>query len=277
MSCLPATLRKRIIRTGLPAFQTSLNGITFRQASGIEDYISCFKLLHDVYVAAGFTKPSSIPLRIIPHHADPESRVFLGCTALSQTENTPIYTASLFPDNQQGLPMDMGFKRQVDQLRNQGRRLVEVGCLASHPLYRKGNKNIPMLGNRLIVSYAASTLHADDLLITVHPKYLNIYEDILLFEKIGRISSYSYVNHNPAVALRLNLNTVAQRFKQVYAQRPGHKNLYHFFFEAESTSIDLPREEEKTGGKRHYGADMIDRVIRAYSAARPTNGGMVPA
>ena len=90
---------------------------------------------------------------------------------------------------------DTGFKREVDVLRNQGRRLLEVGCLASHPLYRKGNKHIPMLGNRLIVSYAIKILHVDDLLITVHPKYLKIYEDILLFDKIGQIVITSYSIH----------------------------------------------------------------------------------
>lgn len=269
LPCLPANFRKRVNRAGLPAFQTNLDGISFRQASSIEDYISCFRLLHDVYVDAGYTKPSRIPLRIIPHHADPESRVFMGCSTDDQAEEALIYTASLFPDNEQGLPMDTGFERQVDVLRNQGRRLVEVGGLASHPLYRRGNKNIPMLGNRLIVSYAVEILHADDLLITIHPKHLKIYEDILLFEKIGRISSYSYVNDNPAVALRLNLNTVFQRLKKNYAKTPIRKNLYHFFFGAESPpSIDLPLEKEKRA-EIYYGSDMINRVISAYSAARP--------
>ena len=272
---MPANVRKRILRSGLPAFQTSLEGIVFRQALSIEDYIYCFRLLHDVYVCAGFTKPSRIPLRIIPHHADPESRVFLGSLTDSEDEKMPIYTASLFPDNQHGLPMDLGFKRQVDQLRDKGRKLVEVGCLASHPVYRRGDKNIPMLGNRMIVSYAMKNLGADDLLITVHPKYLKIYEDILLFEKIGRISSYSYVNDNPAVALRLDLNTAPQRFKDAYAKTPKRKNLYHFFVESESASIDLPCKEEETGEDEYYGSDMIHRVFKAY-LSRPVVPCLIP-
>jgi len=234
---LPAYFRKRIIRDGLPDLQTNLDGVTFREASSIEDYMSCFRLLHNVYVEAGFIQPATPPLRIIPHHSDLETIVLMGCRTDNQAEKTLIYTASLFPDNEQGLPMDTGFKRQVDVLRNQGRRLVEVGCLASHPLYRKGDKHIPMLGNRVIWSHAINTLHADDLLITVHPKYLRIYEDILLFEKIGQISSYSYVNNNPAVALRQNLNTFSQRLKKNYAKKPIEKNLYHFFFESGSTPI----------------------------------------
>ncbi|NWH03940.1 N-acyl amino acid synthase FeeM domain-containing protein [Desulfobacter latus] len=269
LPCLPTVCRKRIIRRALPDFKTNLDNVTFCEASSIEDYMSCFRLLHDVYVNAGFIQPSSPPLRIIPHHSDPESRVFMGYRKDNQGANTPIYTASLFPDNDEhGLPMDIGFKRQVDVLRNQGRRLVEAGCLASHPLHRKGNKNIPMLGNRMLVSYAMNTVRADDLLITIHPKYLKIYEDILLFEKIGQISSYSYVNNNPAVALRIDLKMVSQRFKEVYAKKPKEKNLYHFFFESGSTAIDLSLEEEKEKTDRYYGADMIKRVL-VYSATRP--------
>ncbi|WP_321493802.1 N-acyl-L-homoserine lactone synthetase [uncultured Desulfobacter sp.] len=257
--------RKQIVRAALPTFETNLDGITFRPAFDTEDYTNCFRLLHDVYVGAGFSNPSRIPLRIVPHHSDPKSRVFLGSLTDNSGETVPIYTASLFPDHEQGLPMDIGFKREVDVLRNQGHNLVEVGCLASHPLYRKGNKNIPMLGNRLIWWYAAKILQADDLLITVHPKYLKIYEDILLFERIGWISSYSYVNNNPAVALRLNLKTMAQKYKKAYAQKPTKKNLYHFFFEAEPTCIDLSLEKGKQGVERYYGLDMINRVLAAYS------------
>jgi len=279
LPCLPTDFRKRVIRRTLPEFQTNLDNITFCEATSIENYMSCFRLLHDVYVAAGFIQPSFPPLRIIPHHSDPESRVFMACLTDKQDENRPIYTASIFPDNEKGLPMDTGFKRQVDELRNQGRRLVEIGCLASDPIYRKGNKNIPMLGNRMLLSYAMNTIGADDLLITTHPKYLKIYEDILLFEKIGEISSFSYVNNNPAVALRINLQTAPQRLKEIYGKMPKEKNLYHFFFESGSTSIDLSLEEEKeVETKRYYGADMIKRVLNAYSFPWiPHIDGMVPS
>lgn len=268
---LPSKFRKKIIRGGIPHFQTNLDGVMFCEASSVEEYMSCFRLLHDVYVDAGFIQPCSPPLRIIPQHSNSETRVFMGCLTDGQDEKMPIYTASLFPDNEQeGLPMDVGFKPQVDELRNQGRRVVEVGCLASHPLYRKGNKNIPMLGNRMLMSYAIETIHADDLLITTHPKYLKIYEDILLFEKIGYIPSFSYVNNNPAVALRQDLNTFAQRLKKVYGEMPTEKNLHHFFFESGSTSIDLSFEEEKEKAERYYGADMVKRVMAlAYSVNRP--------
>ncbi len=162
-------------------FQTSLDDVTFQQVFRAEDYMSCFKLVYDVYLEAGFIKQSSLPYRIIKHHSDSETMVFMGCLADDNAGNKPIYTASMFADNELGLPMDEGFEREVDELRNQGRRIVEVGCLASDPTYRKGNKNVPMIMNRFIYNHAIDVLNADDLLITVHPK---------LFKNLRR---YSFV------------------------------------------------------------------------------------
>lgn len=267
LPCLPVNLRKKVIRGGLPTFQTSLDDVTFKQVSCSEDYMSCCKLVYDVYLESGFIKASSFPFRIIEHHSDPETMVFMGCLADDRAASTPIYTASLFADNKLGLPMDEGFKREVDALRNKGRRIVEVGCLASDPIYRKGDKNVPMIVNRLIYNHAIKALNADELLITVHPKYLKIYEDILLFEKIGELSEYPYVEKNPAVALRLNLKTAPERFKKVYGKMPTGKNLHHFFFESGSNPNDLPVEEERKESKKYYGADKKDLVIHAYSAA----------
>jgi hypothetical protein len=124
-----------------------------------------------------------------------------------------------------------------------------------------------MIMNRFIYNHAIEVLHADDLLITVHPKHLKIYEDILLFEKLGELAEYPYVEDNPAVALRLNLKTASERFKDVYSNMPRGKNLYHFFFESESTPNDLPLEQEKEGDERYYGADKKDLVVNAYTAA----------
>ncbi len=104
--------------------------------------------------------------------------------------------------------------------------------------------NIPMLGNRIIHQHASANLDLDDLVITIHPRYLWVYEDLLLFEKIGQIGSYGYVNGNPAVAMRLDLRTMEKEYKKAYAAYPLERDLHHFFFSASSSSIDLSSEEQ---------------------------------
>nr|WP_321402826.1 N-acyl-L-homoserine lactone synthetase [uncultured Desulfobacter sp.] len=271
--CPMAELRKKMNRIGLPDFQTNPDRVTFRRASSVDDYLSCFSLLHDVYVDAGFIKPSIPPLRIIPQHSNSDVVILMGCVPDEQAGSVPIYTASIFPDNQEdghGLPMDTEFRRQLGELRDQGRHLVEIGCLASHPLYRKGDKKIPMLGNRMLVSYAINAFHADDLVITVHPKYLKIYEDILLFERIGEIQSYSYVNNNPAVALRQDLHTWPQRLKKIYGKKPIEKNLYHFLFESGPISDAMALDIGEGRTDKYQEIDKKDLVIHEYYSALQT-------
>ena len=270
LPCPVAELRKKMNRIGLPDFQTNPDRVSFRKASSVDDYLSCFSLLHDVYVDAGFIKPSIPPLRIIRQHSNPDAVVLMGCVPDDQVCSMPIYTASIFPDNKKDgfdLPMDTEFRQQLDDLRDQDRQLVEIGCLASHPLYRKGDKKIPMLGNRMLVSYAINTFGADDLVITVHPKYLKIYEDILLFERIGEVSSYSYVNNNPAVALRQNLHTWPERLKKIYGKKPIEKNLYHFLFESGPISDAMALDIGEDGTGTYQEVDKKDLVIGEYYRA----------
>nr|NJM02114.1 hypothetical protein [Desulfobacula sp.] len=102
------------------------------------------------------------------------------------------------------------------------------------------NMNVPMLGNKIMHQYVSRHLDADDIVMTIHPKYRWIYEDFLLFEKIGEIESYSYANGNPALAMRLNLRTVRDKYQKAYKKVASRNNLYHFFFCGESASIILP-------------------------------------
>ena len=236
---LPKPIRGRIIRSSLPDFRLNLEGILFRPAVTTDDYIKAFRLLHDVYVEAGYIDPSPSALRIVPQHSHPASRVFLGCFSKNNSRRATVYTSSLFPDSSAGLPMDTAFKNELDILRAQGRGIAEVGCMAADPAYKKEDMNIPMLGNRIVHQYATRYLKADDLVITVHPRYQWVYEDVLLFEKIGAVRAYPYVRGNPAVALRLDLKTARERYKKCYNRMRCEKNLYRYFFCDECSSIVL--------------------------------------
>ncbi len=241
---LPKAIRSRLLRQFMPPVSLDIDNVMLRPAETFDHYIKSFRLVHDVYVEAGYIDPSPTALRVLPQHFHKDSRIFLGVYCAGDQE-VPVYTLSIFPDSKEvGLPMDEAFKLELDILRREGRFIAEVGCLASDPFFRKNDMNIPMLGNRILQLYARKHLNVDDLVITTHPKFLWVYEDILLFEKIGEVKAYAYVKNNPAVALRLNLRTAAQRYKKVYGSKPKEKNLYHFFNDSESNSTYLPPIEQ---------------------------------
>ncbi|MCM2283267.1 MAG: N-acyl-L-homoserine lactone synthetase [Desulfobacula sp.] len=237
---LPGKIRLRLLRFFLPELKLELDHIIFRTALTPQDYLASFNLVYRVFVKTGFTRPGPTPFRIAPQHCNPESRIFVGFHTENNEEKL-IYSISIFPDSaENSLPMDMVFKKELDTLRAQGRFLVEAGHLAADPSYKMNDMTIPMLGNKIMHQYVSRHLDADDIVMTIHPKYRWIYEDFLLFEKIGEIEAYGYANGNPALAMRLDLRKVEDKYRKAYKNVSSRNNLYHFFFTRESASIILP-------------------------------------
>lgn len=232
--------RKSHGRDHIPAVKSNLKDISFRCADSLGEYIKAFRLVHDAYVEAGYIEPAQSGLRMTSHHGDPNSKVFLGLIQRNQQE-IPVYTVSVFPDTEKNtLPMDKAFKDELDKLRADGRKIVEVGALASNPCHRKKDMNIPMFGDKMVMRYAIDYLKADDLVITIHPKHRWFYENIMFFEKIGQVNQYAYVKNNPAIAMRLDLKGMEEIFKLVYGNMPRESNLHRFFFKEISPCIHYP-------------------------------------
>jgi len=262
---IPKSLRSQLMKHLLPSIKLDLDNIKFESAKTHDDYIRAFRLLHDVYVESGYAEASAVALRFTPHHFHPDSRIFLG-TYNEGSKESLIYTISIFPDSRDGLPMDIAFKNELDQLRSKGRFIAEAGCLASFPMFRKNDMNIPMLGNKILLQYAFQHLDADDLVIAIHPKFQWIYEDLILFEPISEIKQYAPVKNNPAIAMRLDLRSMEANHKKRFGSMPIHKNLHHFFFEGESKSIVLP--EKQSFMETNFLNDMVlnDMVLNSVKS-----------
>jgi hypothetical protein len=215
----------------------------FKPAGCVEDYFTALKLVQDVYIQEGYVNPAehTCRYRILENHFLEETAVFIG-----KKNKEMVFTVSLFPDSAHGLPMDRIYKKDLDHLRTQGRRIGEVGCLATHPEFRDGSQNILMHGNKIMLKYAMEYLHLDDLVITVHPKHALIYKEVLMFEEIGQgeIKAYPTVNNNPAIALRLNLHDVEEKCRHFYQDNSPETNLHHFLFVKQDTNLQLPENNK---------------------------------
>ena len=220
---LPNAIRGPIFRSRLMLNCAKDNHIVFKIANTLSELEDAYKLVHDVFVDAGYIDPHPLGLRLKIHNALPETTTFI-----AKFHEKIALTLTLYPDSQLGVPMDSAYKRDIDKLRKQGRTVAEVGALASNALIR--NHGISMIANKIIINYATEFLGIDDIIITVHPRRRWVYESILLFEKIGRIKEYEDVKGNPAVALRLNLNTARERYMKKYSTKPLENNMYDFIY-----------------------------------------------
>lgn len=224
----------------------------FGMAIQAKDYIMALKLVQDIYRKEGYlnSKEKSATCRILKNHFYDKTAVFIG-----KKQGEIAFTVSLFPDASWGLPMDSIYKEELDQLRFQGRKIGEVGCLATHPDHRHISQTILMHGFKMMFKHASENLGLDDLVITVHPKHALVYKEILMFEEVcpGTVKTYPTVNNNPAFALRLNLHEVEAKLKHYYNDNPPETNLYQFMFQKEPAKSNPLRN--KTIETISYGKD----------------------
>ena len=226
------------LRKSIQINEAETQDYKFELVTNSQDFYESLELVQDVYIREGYVNPSSdkSPCRILKNHHHPATAVFTG-----KCINTIAFTVSLFPDSGWGLPMDTIYQDELDNLRFQGRRIGEVGCLATHPDHRNGTQNILMHGNKIMFTYAMEILKLDDLVITVHPKHALVYKEVLMFEELcsGTVKSYPTVNHNPAIALRLDLHEAEEKFRHHYQHLPSESNLHHFFFVQENHNHEI--------------------------------------
>lgn len=196
--------------------------VTYKIASSRDELERALQLVYREYLRRGYILPKYYKsgLRITLHNAVPGTTVFI---ALHEGE--VVGAVTLIPDSPLGLPMDQEYQSDVDSLRQAGRKICEVGQLATQTeLF--GQRFFSMFNfNKLsfvlgllkpLHDYAAYAARLNDICIVVSPK-ATIFK-FLFFEPIGPVKYYGFdrisVKRKPAVACRLDLHAFSEQAEQ---------------------------------------------------------------
>lgn len=169
----------------------------FKIADSGNELLQAFALLYREYLHAGYIRESTSELLFTKYHLLPETTIFV-----AKNHSAVVSTATIVRDNPQfGLPMDELYETELDTLRKQGRRILEVCSLASDKLKlsRSGIQNFI----KLIFLYCIF-LDADDICIIVNPRHVKLYTAMFGFKAFGDEKYYPRVNA-PAVPLRVDI------------------------------------------------------------------------
>ncbi len=245
----------RLTRSGL--LQWKLEDVdrpAIKIAETPEEIKGAFSLVHNVYRQSKYLdkdKPNGLLYGI--HSLLPNTTIFIAKSYLDIISTlTEIFDSPEF-----GLPMDSIYKEELDALRAQGRRVTELSALAT-PRERRW-RNIFLHLCRVMYHYSLYR-GVDDLCITVNPKHVRFYKDILLFEEFGPVRHYPRVNA-PAVALRVRLDTGEEKLKEAYSALDFDCNLHAYFhrmtgqkaFGAEDDEVDEPADPPSCAQGRDIG------------------------
>ena len=98
--------------------------------------------------------------------------------------------------------MESIYPGEIEQLRNQGHWVAEVGCLADRRMEPRRFIDTFCSLTKLMAQYAR-TRGIDGFVIAIHPRHAKYYKSFLCFEEIGGVVNYPLVSNRPAVALFL--------------------------------------------------------------------------
>ncbi len=254
----------------------AVNGeLQVRPAVSREELAEAYHLVYSTYLRRGYIGPNPARVRLSVHNAFPSSVTFVAAL-----RGDIIATVSLIPDTPVGLPMDEIYHDELQERRDAGKTLAEVTMLADRRFELR--RSLPMLLRlmKLVFDHATLVLHANDLCITINPRHDSFYRRYLLFQGLGEQKSYPSVRNNPALAQRLDLDTVREACE-------GNERLLRHFYQ-NRTPMDRLTDRylmspedlhyffvEQTPTFRESPADLIT-CLRAYYPDCPWDDWATP-
>ncbi|QDU70319.1 N-acyl amino acid synthase FeeM domain-containing protein [Mucisphaera calidilacus] len=186
--------------TGAESFEPSANGsgLTFDVARDLAEVEECWSLVYRSYIKAGLIEPNAERVHTVPQTISPGTLVAYG-----RIHDVIVSTMTVYLDGPLGLPLDMVYKDELDQLRGEGRKLVELGLFADRRqhLYRSIDAILELM--RYCTHYSVNEGHLDAV-VGVNPRHVPFYVKLLGFEAIGETKTYETVNDFPVVLLHLD-------------------------------------------------------------------------
>ncbi len=253
---MPASIDKRrtirIRRSSL--LDCNLEGLdkpAIKTAETLDEYTRAFRLVYDEYLQSNYTHPHHSCMHYNIWSMLPKTSVFIFKSA-----QDVVCTLTHIVDSEAfGLPMDSIYKPEIDTLRAQGRKIIEVGSLVTQRMRRWSN--MLMYLAKAMFQYSM-IINANDIVITVNPKHVRFYKDIFLFKEFGETRHYDYVNA-PAVALRINLDEAVDELKQKYSTDGDFEtsNLYSFFVRMNNTDNVVARVQEGNSAQKNLPLDPL--------------------
>lgn len=214
----------RIQRSGLQKNELQdLDRPAIKFAENRDELEQSFALVYQVYLQKQFiTQPKPHRMlynvySILPDTVHIVAKSYLNVISnLSVISDTPEF----------GLPMDAIYKPELDAMRAQGKKIVELSALATPREHRWKN----MFHYLIQVMYWYCVYkEVDDVCIAINPKHVRYYQNLFPFHELGPERYYPRVDA-PAVALRASVMESLERMLQICQELEFDTPLYSYFY-----------------------------------------------
>lgn len=225
----------RIRRSSLLKYKLDyLDRPAIKIAETADEYRQAFRLVYNEYLKESYVQQHNSGMLFSTYNLLPKTATFIFksytdvISTLTMVRDTPLF----------GLPLDKLYREELRPLREQGRDIAEVTSLATQRMRRWSNLMVYL--SKALFQYATMT-DLNDLVIMVNPKHVRFYSSIFLFEPLGEEKMYETVGA-PAVALRVNMDTIREQLKDAYEDSDFDTDLHAFFVKVNNTIIEPDAE-----------------------------------
>lgn len=253
LTLLPRSLRFALYRSFVDCDTSPDPRLTLKIAQTQEELEACFRLLHGAYVSSGFMRPNPSGMRINVYHALPTTT-----TLCAKFDGEVVGTISLIRESVFGFPLQSIF--DLHSIREKKGRIAEVSALAVHPRFRNTGGSILFPLMKFMYEYCVTFFDTRHLVIAVNPNRIEMYESLLLFERMTetQVENYEFANGAPAVGASLDLHVAPQRLRNLYREKPPRKNLYQYFVHTRLANIAMPNRRYFTTNDPVMTPDLLD-------------------
>ena len=235
LALLPRPGRFALVRAMLDCPLDHGPGLQLKIADTREELEACFALLHDAYVGEGFMAPDPSGLRVTDYHALPTTT-----TLCAKLDGRVVGTLSLIREGVFGFPMQTAF--DLSSVRAKPGRIAEVSALAVHRDHRGTGGRILFPLMKFMYEYCTTYFDTRHLVIAVNPNKIELYEALLMFQRLpaASVEHYDFANGAPAVGATLDLSTASDAMQAVYRKRSARRNLHAYFVDWRLPNLVAP-------------------------------------
>src|SRR6185369_16182219 len=165
----------------------------YKVASTLSEVLDAWCVVYKQYLAASLIGPNEFSIFTFPEYLSNSTAVIVG----SKMGHT-VCTVSAVLDSKKGLPLDSYYRQELNQMRKQNKKLIEIGLLAD---VRESNSFSNIVD--LMTGIARFGVYSDhhDYVIGVHPRRINFFRQTFGFETVGDVKDYSKLRTAPVILM----------------------------------------------------------------------------
>jgi hypothetical protein len=165
----------------------------YKVASTISEVLDAWCLVYNQYLKASLISPNRMSVFTFPEYISNNAAVILG-----KKMGYTVCTVSALLDSERGLPLDNYYKEELDRLRAQGHRLVEIGLLADS---RKSTNVQDIIALMQCTGRFGVFSDHHHFVIGVNPRRINFFRETFGFHLVGDRKDYDKLQAAPVVLM----------------------------------------------------------------------------